>query len=401
MKRLFKTSGKVFLTMFLLGSLLFASVMNNTRASGEEISLFHDVVDVAAGIQYLAALKSDGTVSLAKLSYSFEPGSEEEKLVDFANNEYRIPVDMGILQSEVSEWRDIESIEVFRFSDDAGYDQCEILVGLDKNGKLHLAGGFSPRSQEYYHDYVLSYFQVDDWSDVISFSTCRRLLMGVRSDGRLYLTGCIDGAENIESLAENASNALSVKLTWSNQGPFAACLFRDGRLGMGDYDYEKDEWYIRYLAEDVQDFDVSQSITVALHTDGTVSDSWWENKVFDWPDVAQVCAEGAYICVVKQNGDVFRVTPDGSEQFELLDIGFKDIKHIYTNHSGNRMYGILGLKNDGSIVTELTEHAPQIDLSDWTDIADIFFPAEDIVYVAGLKQDGRLIVSDNVTAEVY
>ena len=59
------------------------------------------------------------------------------------------------------------------------------------------------------------------------------------------------------------------------------------------------------------------------------------------------------------------------------------------------------MKNDGSVVTELTEHAPQIDLSDWTDVTDIFFPVEDIVYVAGLKQDGSLIISDNVTAEVY
>ena len=344
--------------LFLLGSMLFASVLNNTCAYGEEVSLFHDVVDAAAGIQYLAALKSDGTVSLAKLSYSFEPGSEEEWTVNHINDGHHIPVDMDVLQSEVSEWRDIESIGIFRYMNSGGEDECEILVGLDKNGKLHLAGGFSPSLQEYCRDYILPDIQVDDWSDVISFSTCTRLLMGVRSDGRLYLTGCLIGGEKIAYLTENVLDALSVKMTWSSEGPHAVCLFQDGRLGMGDYDYKKDVWYIRYLAEDVQDFNVSQSIIVALHTDGTVSDSWWYSggdKVFDWSDVAQVCADGASICVVKQNGDVFRVTPDGSEQFALEDIGFKDIKRIYTTHSGNTgyRYGILGLKNDGSVVIEL------------------------------------------------
>ena len=384
--------------LFLLGSLLFASVMNNTCAYGEEMSLFHDVIDVAAGIQYLAVLKSDGTVSLAKINYSFEPGSEEAYIVDFANNEYRIPVDMDILQSEVSEWRDIESIGIFQYSDIGGRDQCEILVGLDKNGNLHLAKGFSLELQEQeYIDYNFPYLQAEDWSDVISFSSCSRLLIGVRSDGRLYLAGCIEGAEGIESLAEYASDAVSVKMASSNQGRKAVCLFRDGRLGVGEFDYEKDEQYIRYLAEDVQDFDVGQTFSAALHTDNTVS-TLGGNHVPNCFDVEQVCCVGYECYIVKQNGDVFFV--EGFEG-DLHKIGLEDIKRIYTNHNGNRIYGILGVKNDGSVVTEWMQYVTQIDLSDWTNIVDIFFPAEDIVYVAGLKHDGSLIISDNVTAEVY
>ena len=259
------------------------------------------------------------------------------------------------------------------------------------------------------HDAEITFIRFKSYEGMASTGNVKEI-MGLTEDitGRhiIIVEDIIDSGVTAHALRKELDKRgpASVKMASSNQGRKAVCLFRDGRLGVGEFDYEKDEQYIRYLAEDVQDFDVSPSIIVALHTDGTVSDSWWwgsDDKVFDWSDVAQVCADGAYICVVKQNGDVFRVTQDGSEQFALEDIGFKDIKHIYTNHCGNRYYGILGLKNDGSVVTELTEYAPQIDLSDWTDVTNIFFPEEDIVYVTGLKQDGSLIISDNVTAEVY
>lgn len=364
-----------------------------------EDTIFHDVVEVATGIQYLAVLKSDGTVSLAKINYSIESGSYEEYYVDFNNKEYRIPVDMDVLQSEVSGWRDIKSIEVFQFADSGWYDNCEILVGLDNSGKLHVAGGFSPETRDYYLEYIGPCIRTEDWSDVVSISTCFRLLIGVRSDGSLYFAGDSDGAEGIEYLAENASNVAFVKMASSSQGPGAVCLFRDGRLGAARYNIEKEEFSIEYDAEEVQAFDVGQSITAALHTDNTVS--FWGNRVPNCFDVEQVCCVGWDAYVVKQNGDVFLVTIGYPNEFEVHETDLKDIKRIYTNHSGNRIYGILGLKNDGSVVSKWNENATQINLSNWTDIADIYFPAEHIVYVAGLKHDGSLIVSGNVTVEVY
>ena len=379
---------------------LFSDISGGRDDSNKnsETTMFGNVVEVAAGIQYLAALKSDGTVSLAKINYSFEPGSEEEYIVDFANNEDRIPVDMDVLQSEVSEWSDIESIGIFGYADSAEYDDfCELLIGLDKNGNLHLAEGFSPESQAYYRDHILPYIQTDEWTDVVSFFPCGGVLMGVRTDGSLYITGDLLEREGIEFLAENASDVVSIKMARSAQGYGAACLFRDGRLGTVDYNYEIDDYFfLYYLAEEVQDFDWSMSCYTVLFNDGTVS--YLSEHIPNCLDIVQICCAGCNAYLVNQNGDVFFV--EGFEG-ELHKTGLEDIKRIYTNHSGNALYGILGLKNDGSVVTEWMERAPQIDLSNWTDIADIFFPDDLIIYVAGLKQDGSLVISDNVTATAY
>lgn len=396
-------SGKSVLILILLGLLHFVSVMN-THAHAEGVSLFHDVVDVAAGIQYLAALKSDGTVSLAKIRYSFEPGSEEAYVADFKNNDCCIPVDMDVLQSEVSEWINIETIGIFIFSDDTGFEKCELLIGLDNNGKLHIARGLPPTISDDDRKHIISRTQVEDWSDVISFSTCGGLLVGVLADGSLYLTGCFEPADEVEFLVENASDAASVKMAWSAQGLNVGCLFQDGRLGTGHYDIEKGEYYIDYIAGNVVDFDVGQSGIAALHVDGTVS--WWGRYIPNCPDIKQACCFGLDTLIVKQDGTVSRVGPVYSDEItneiELCDTDLDNMKQLYTNHSGNIMYGILGLKNDGSvIVTEWNEHMQPIDLSEWTEITDIAFPEENILYVAGLRQDGSIIISDNVTAEMY
>lgn len=405
MKAAIKRPGSLFLSGLLIGCLLLAPMMN-TCTYAEETELFHDVVEVVAGIQYLAALKSDGTVSLAKINYSLEPGSEEEFYVDFTNSDFHIPVDMDVLQAEVSNWTNICQIGILPFSNSGGWDDCELLVGLDHNGKLHIAGGFAPEISDYCHETVYSYLQVGDWSDVVSFSTCRRLLLGVRADGHLLLAGLSQDYEGIEFLAENASDVASVKMAWSGQGPGVVCLFRDGRLGTASYDYDNDHFFINCLAEDVEDYDLGQSEFAVLHTDGTVSClSSSEYKIQNRTALKQICCVDYNIYVLRENGTVSWIEPFYSDELadevEFHDTDWGDIKRLYTNHCGNSIYGILGLTNNGTVVTEWNDYVRRIDLSGWTDISDIAFPQEHIVYVAGLRQDGNIVLSPNVTAEMY
>lgn len=396
--KLFKRMHVFILSFLILIGILLFPFSVNCCANAEDVLLFDDVVDVAAGIQYLAALKADGTVSLAKIVYPFEPGSNEAWTVDFENNEYRIPVDMDVLRSEVSTWENIKSIGILRFSMIAG-DECEILIGLDQDGKLHAAFGFPAEYMEYCSEYVVPCVQVDDWSDVVSFATCRRLLMGVRSDGSLYLTGCLVGASEIEYLVKNATGVASVQLAWSAQGAISACLFRDGRVGIPSYDYESRAESIKTYAENVLDYDRSMGNLAALQDNDTVI--FGAESIPDCGGIKQVCCTGTDLNVVKQNGDVCFFNSD--KVFQETDL--KNVKRLYTNHSGNVVYGLLGLTNEGSVITEWRDKTytftQDIDLSGWRDITDLFFPEEDITYVVGLNQNGNILISGNVTAEVY
>ena len=388
MMKLIKRIPVLFLSFLILAGFLLVPFSGNSYAYAEGTLLFDDVVEVAAGLQYLAALKADGTVSLAKIIYSPDLGRDEKWTVDFEYNDYRIPVDMDILRSEVSTWENIRSIGILPF--DFGNEGCEILIGLDMDGKIHVAYGFNTQFLE-------SDIQVADWSNVVSFATCRRLLMGVRSDGTLYLTGDPYGAPEIEYLAEHATGVASVQLAWSNMGLEAACLFQDGRLGLPDYEYGSRECSIRDYAVNVLDYDLSMSNLIALQDDDTIVVSG--QSIPDCVGIKQVFCRGAYPYVVKQNGDVCTLDPDvGFQETE-----FKNIDRLYCNHSGNAVYGLLGLTNDGSVMAEWEENAftSNIDLSDWRDITDLFFPEEYMTYVVGLNQNGNILISGNVTAEVY
>lgn len=400
-KAFFSIHRRVSLAVFLLVFMIFTPIMN-VSAHAEEEELFSNVVEVAAGIQYLAALKNDGTVSLARIKYLVEPGSEEEYLVDFTKSEHHIPVDMDVLQSEISEWKNICQIGILPFSNFGGTDDCELLVGLDHNGKVHVATGLSPETSDGFRDSLMSCFPVDDWSDVISFSTCRRLLMGVKADGSLLLAA-LSGSETIKYLAENASGVASVKMTWSNQGPGAVCLFRDGRLGAASYDYENNRLCINYYAEKVKDYDLSQCGFAVLLTNGTVL--YNGHMIPKWSDIQQVCSAGETTYAVKKDGTVAWVGPvysdESADTIDFHDTDLTNIKRLYTNHCGYSIYGILGLTKDGAVVTEWGNYTQPIDLSGWRDIKEIFFPQEHIVYVVGLKQDGSITLSNNVTAEVY
>ena len=397
--KLFKRIHVLFLSFLSLTGFLLFSLSVNSCAYAEEVLLFDDVVEVACGIQYLAALKSDGTVSLAKIAYSVEPGSYESWVVDYENNEDRIPVDMDVLWSEVSTWENIKSIGILILSDYGGRDRCEVLIGLDADGKVHAAFGFPAEYMEFC-SYIIPCVQVDDWSDVVSFSTCSRILMGVRSDGTLCLTGNLDGASEIEYLAEHATGVASVQLACSNMGPEVACLFKDGRVGLPVYEYGSREYSIRDYAVNVLDYDLSKANLAALQDNDTVVISG--ESIPDCVGIKQVCCYGIFLYVVKQNGDVCSLDPDDG----FIDTDLKNEKRLYCTHSGNSAYGILCLTNDGFVMNYITEYCrdaftPTIDLSDWRDIADLFFPEEDMTYVVGLNQDGKILISSNVTAEVY
>jgi len=395
-KKLFKGLSAFFLSFLILAGFLLFPFSGNSCAYAENALLFDDVVEVACGIQYLAALKADGTVSLAKIIYSPELDTYEKSFVDFEDNDYRIPVDMDILRSEVSTWENIRSIGILPF-DNFGHQNCEILIGLDVDGKIHAAFGFPEIIMGFFSENNIFTVQMDDWSDVVSFATCRRLLMGVRSDGTLCLTGNLDGAQEIKVLAENATGVASVQLAWSSMGPTVACLFQDGRVGLPVYEYGNGEDYIEDYAVNVLEYDCSMSNLAALQDDDTIVISGV--SVPDCVGIKQVCCSGASLYVVIQNGDVCSLDPDKG----LQETDFKCIDRLYCNHSGDRVYGLLGLTDNGSVVAEWWENAftSNIDLSDWHDITDLFFPQEDITYVVGLNQNGNILLSGNVTAEVY
>ncbi len=147
------------------------------------------------------------------------------------------------------------------------------------------------------------------------------------------------------------------------------------------------------------------SIIAALHNDGTVSANFYKttfaqngvtNEYTDkfnsyadiskWKDIVDIAAGGNYLFAINSKDEVFveewsynvALTPDYSE--------FKDVKSTVSGGGTS----LIGLNNDGTVVSAGSSTLGQTDVSSWENIIQVDASTR---HTVGLKSDGTLIAT--------
>ncbi len=103
-------------------------------------------------------------------------------------------------------------------------------------------------------------------------------------------------------------------------------------------------------------------------------------EVGDWQDIVEVCAQRALSAGVRKDGTV--VVCGNDTEIKTIVSTWTDVKHIF---NGSSVQSLIGLKNDGTVVTTESEMASK--LSIWSNIIDI---SAERPCVAGITGDGHI-----------
>lgn len=165
-------------------------------ADAGKLSEWTNIVSVSASSEFLAGLKEDGTVVIAKrrshYNYRIDV-SEWKDIVDISVGEQYVVglrgdgtltaqgID-GYGETDIDDWRDIVQI-------DTGWQHT---VGLDKNGDIHIAGMYASELETKIED------NPEEWTDIVSIATGgssnsrtqgRGHIVGLRRDGTVVAVG--------------------------------------------------------------------------------------------------------------------------------------------------------------------------------------------------------------------
>lgn len=225
-----------------------------------------------------------------------------------------------------------------------------------------------------------SNFAVSKWREIIQIASGIDFAAGLTNDGRVAFleedfwsndvisSGYIAGWSNIKSITSNGNVGI-VGLTKNGS------VLMEGRSDLGCYDLSQLSGAISVLD--------SGEILVGLMPNGTIAITGNTHgrdylDASKWTDIKEVSVHGNNIVGLKKDGTVLTELHFASSSQKAPD--WADIVSVCATGNG----GIVGLKSDGTVVT-----AGGIwDLSDWTNIVTIAATSEEIV---ALRADGTVL----------
>ena len=268
-----------------------------------------DITSLVTGYEFIAGLRSDGTVVADYTDSSFGPG-----------------------EFDVSAWKDIKEIAA----------SGALLIGLKIDGTVVCTGTAFNDTED-----VLS-----GWKDLVDISAAGEFVVGVRKNGRMVFAGEVFYNEALYSSLRGVSRAEAVACS---AGASILAFAEDGTLLNDGRRYR----------------DVSSSgwLSTGIREDGSVYfwgiDAWeLQPEMTLWRDIKQVCP-GDVGAIGLQNDGRLVLT---STELELYGeaAAWTEIERIFWQDHNY----LVGIRKDGSAVAVGYSES---NLRDWTDIVDVVY----------------------------
>lgn len=317
-----------------------------------------DIVSVAGGVSYTAALRSDGTVVLVGASPGDVSGWTDIVAVAAGNaHVVGLKSDGTVVatgdstdgQCGVDAWTDIVAIA-------AGWNTT---FGVTSDGTVLFAG---------WDKYGLS--GVSAWTDIVGIAAALDHVVGLRSNGRAVALGVnrdgecdLSGWSNLVQVAAGDAHTLGLR----SDGTVVAA---------GD----QSRLYTRVGTwTGITQISAASSSSVGLRADGTVlgGESFADGP---WTDVVMVSAGWSHTLGVRSDGTV---VARGENNYGECDTGLWS--EITRTSAGT--WHTVGLRRDGTVVVAGTNSHGQGDTDYWSGMVDI---AAGTWHTVGLRPDGTV-----------
>ena len=304
-----------------------------------DVSIWRDVVAVAAGDDHTVGLRANGTVLAV--------GSK------------------NMLQQKVGRWTNIASIA-------AGDNYT---VGLHADGTAIVMG--------YSWEGPRAVFDVSGWSDVIEVVASPGNIFGLRADGTVVTarkqgnqSNILNNWTDIVAIAAGTEHFIGLRADGT--------VLAAGTSGWGECDVSG--W------SDIVAVDAGVGFTVGLHADGTVVavGNNHNNRcdVNNWTDVVAIAAGSAYIVGLHADGTVVTAGLNDSETRDVS--GWTDVVAVIAGHDH-----LLGLRSDGTVVAAGNNQDGECNVSDWK----LFNSIDTVKAEQKAFQDERRAAAEKAEAE--
>lgn len=238
-------------------------------------------------------------------------------------------------------------------------------VALKRDGTVIAAGNLSSGK-----------CKVTKWKDIVSVSAGLYHTVGLKKDGTVVATCDKGGGDACEVSQWNDIMAISageyhtVGLKVDGTVVAVGCNF-NGRCNVSSW-------------RDIMSISAGGALTVGLKKDGTVVSTMYIPELSGWSDIKKVSTDGDFVVGLKKDGsivsaEVFKADSFNHYIYESVDFSkFTNLKEFIP---------FVGLKKDGTVVSNRSGNDGVYDCTTWTDI--IAIAAHD--NIVGVKSDGTVL----------
>ncbi len=271
-----------------------------------------------------------------------------------------------------------------------------MVFALKKDGTLYFSEKEFRKGEKYPRGNKQN--PVNKWKNIVELSGGSMQILGVRSDGKLSLTGENYIINRVTMLAEKWKD---VDTVYAGNAEYIVGLKKDGSVLHGDFTQSNKKitaW------KDIVAVAAGTYCAFGLKSDGTVVSfvgtvPWDETKkdrvidVSGWTNIVAIEAAGDHVVGLKSDGSIVIAGPltqilERNHKDELAK--FTDIVAISAEIAADYSYNVVGLKSDGTVVAAGTNTVGQCDVGDWTDIVAV---RADSSLTVGLKSDGTVVAT--------
>ncbi|HVL67081.1 MAG TPA: Ig-like domain repeat protein, partial [Vicinamibacterales bacterium] len=377
-----------------------------------QVTPFSTTPMVAAGRNFTAALRSDGTVVAAGLNsvdamnvrgwtdvVYVALGTESEHVAGVRRDGTVLAAGTNADgQLNVGQWSNIIQAAVAVRAGSTGGGHT---VGLRADGTV-LAAGSNASGQ----------LNVGAWTNIVQVAAHSGCTIGVRADGKVLAAGC--GTE--APTTAGWTNVVQVDTGGSSGCGTSACnivaLRSDGSVvGLG----RNLEGQLNFSGwADIVQVAAGDLHTVGLRADGTVlaigRSSDGQLNVETWTNVVRIAAGFRYTLGLRSDGTILST---GLNQNDQLNVGLWKLYDpkpallpaVVAPTPGQPQIAAgsahtVALRSDGTVIGAGSNSAGQLNVSGWTDIVRIASSAN-ATFTVGLKSDGTVVATgDNASGQL-
>jgi alpha-tubulin suppressor-like RCC1 family protein len=271
-----------------------------------------------------------------------------------------------------------------------------IVFALKENGTLYYSEKDFRKGEKYPKGRNQN--PVDKWKNIVELSGGPMQIIGVRSDGKISVTGVNYVISRYPSLVEKWKD---VDTVYAGGLEYVIGLKKNGSVLQGiasDTNKKITAW------KDIVAVAAGSFCAFGLKSDGTVvsfidAATWApamkdrEIDVSGWTDIVAIEAAGDHIVGLKSDGTIVIAGPNAQTILQNDKDGlakFTDIVAVSAEVFGEHQYNVVGLKCDGTVVAIGSNDVGQCDVSSWTDIIAV---KASYNLTLGLKSDGTVVAT--------